>query len=274
MAWSARGSIHAAIGVDHGSSFEPAVRLDRAPEGSYIGFVSAAFDGAGVLHAAWIDGRTAPRGMEEPADLYTARLANGVAHEQNLTADQEPSICGCCRTHVSVDGDQVRITFRNTTEDGYRDIWRVDGDTDGHFVAPRRVGPAMWELRGCPVQGPITIGETTLWNEASTGRRRLLAGTAGDDGFAVVLQDSESWRIMSPPRVVAGSDGALLLVPGRPDGVLLTRRDEAWSVVADGLPMWATSAARDGDVVVLVGALNGSASVEEVPIATVHRAGA
>ena len=69
----------------------------------------------GVVHAAWIDGRFAPRGTHEPAELFYARVDDGEVTEINLTADQQDSICDCCRIDVDVRADdRVVIAFRNT----------------------------------------------------------------------------------------------------------------------------------------------------------------
>lgn len=262
VAWGGRGSIWAAVGHDHGTSWEPAVALTEA-EPAYRGFVSIDFDSTGALHGAWIDGRIAPAGMEEPADLYHSILRDGQAREQNLTADQEASICGCCRTHVDVDStDTVRITFRNAA-DGHRDIYRADLTADGTRTAFRRTGPAMWELRGCPVQGPITVGDVTLFNEASTGKRRLVAARAGDSEYSVVAEDGDDWRIASPPRAIAGAERALLL-PGRPHGRVLLPSGDGWTAAGPELPVWATAAVRNGDRLVVVGALSGAPHVAEM----------
>ena len=59
----------------------------------------------GVVHAAWIDGRFAPRGTHEPAELFHARVDDGEVTEINLTADQQDSICDCCRIDVDVRAD-------------------------------------------------------------------------------------------------------------------------------------------------------------------------
>jgi hypothetical protein len=86
-----------------------------------------------------------------------------------LTADQDDSICGCCRVDVDVrSDDRLVIAFRNTGG-GYRDMFRIEAGADRVFGEPARLGPLMWELNGCPVIGPLNVGEVTLWSEASTG---------------------------------------------------------------------------------------------------------
>ena len=258
IAWITRDrEVRAAISRDSGTRFEPSVKLNSDEgEGIYRGFVGTDVDDRGVLHAAWIDGRYAPKGREEPAELMYARLENGIAIEQNLTAEQTDSICGCCRIDVEVRGESVAIAFRNT-EDGYRDIFRVVGDLGGAFGAPARLGPPMWELRGCPTFGPANVGNTTIWGEASTGHRRLLAAGDSQGDFQVLLEDSDDWSIDRPPRPVVGSKETMILVPGRPTGKVLVAEGESWRVVADDLPSWAMSAMLDNGELALLGATKG-----------------
>lgn len=270
IAWTARGSdIRAAVSTDGGKSFAPSVALNSdAGARAYRGFVDVAVDAAGVTHAAWIDGRFAPQGAEEPAELFYARVEAGEVTEINLTEDQADTICGCCRVAVDVRADdRLVIAFRNTG-DGYRDIWRTEAGSDRVFAEPARLGPPMWELMGCPVFGAINVGEATLWAEASTGKRRLLVATETEGDFEVVVEDSEGWTIARPPRVIAGSDATrpLLLLPGRPGGVILSGAGTDWNIVASGVPAWAMSGAVLGDFIVVIGDLNGEFHSEALDI--------
>ena len=264
VAWSARGEIRGAMSRDHGASFEPSLALNAADgELVYRGFVDIDVDAEGVAHAAWIDARFAPRGAEEPAELYYARIDGSEVTEINLTEGQVDSICACCRVDIDVQPDkEVIIAFRNTGG-GYRDIHRMTGTMGSEFGEPIRLGPPMWELNGCPVIGPLNVGEATLWSEASTGKRRVLVATETDGKFEIVVEDSEEWRIDRPPRIVAENVGeALLLLPGRPTGLLLRGSGRSWGVVADDMPMWAMSGALIDGNLVLVGAINGQLQAE------------
>jgi len=265
MAWGTEGGeIFAAISTTSGRTFNSSIKLNQDSTKAYRGFPTIAFDAAGVLHAAWIDSRFAG-GAEEPADLYYATVHDGAAAEKNLTAAQEASICGCCRLQIEVDDSgELTIVFRNTTEDGYRDIFRVRGSTSGHFGDPERIGPAMWKLNACPMAGPVLAGPVTLWNEASTGKRRLLSAAGPGDEFGIVLEDSENWSIQRPPRLVVGVEAGspMYLVPGRPTGRLIRPEGATWKTVVDDLPQWSTSAAISGDRLLLLGSESGSARFE------------
>ncbi len=269
VAWTARGSdIRVAVSTDGGESFAPSVVLN-SDEGAraYRGFVDIAVDADGIAHAAWIDGRFAPRGAEEPAELFYARVENGEVTEINLTEDQVDSICGCCRIDVDVRAnDRLVIAFRNTG-DGYRDIFRIEAGADRVFGEPARLGPPMWELNGCPVIGPLNVGEATLWSEASTGKRRILAATDTSGAFEVVVEDGDDFAIERPPRIVVGSSvDTLLLLPGRPAGKLLAGEGTRWTTVASDLPRWAMSAAIVDGFLILLGSLDGELNAEVRPL--------
>jgi hypothetical protein len=271
VAWTARGSdIRAAISRDGGASFEPSLNLNSDEgAGAYRGFVDIDVDAAGIAHAAWIDGRFAPPRAEEPAELYYARIEDDLVTEINLTEQQADSICGCCRIDVDVrDDDTLVIAFRNTGG-GYRDVFRVEaGTADRAFGEPARLGPPMWELRGCPVIGPLNVGDATLWSEASTGKRRILAAVDTGGDFEVIAEDGEAWSIERPPRRVVGAPPGegLLLLPGRPGGKILRGAGSSWTVAAEDIPRWAMSAAVIGADLVLLGDLDGEAQAESRPL--------
>ena len=255
IAWTdADFDVHAAISTDGGRSFGAPLRLNQDTGDALQEFPDLAFDAGGVLHAVWNDPRIA-EGFEEPADLYYARIENGRVAERNLTANQEASVCGCCLPHIRTEANLgLTITFRNTTDDGYRDPFRITAGPDGRFSEPRRVSPPIWEIDACPIAGPIGIGDMTLWLDGSTGVRRLLSAWDPSRMPDVVLTDGAMWSLRYPPRLISASDSdtPLLLVPGRPASYVLGVRGHSWRVVEHDLPGWATSAAiRDGRLLIV-----------------------
>jgi hypothetical protein len=264
ISWgSAGGDIRVAISTDGGRSFPPSQRLDQADKPAYRGFPAIAYDADGDLHAVWIDARFAPRpGAEEPADLFYAKLSRDGVTEVNLTEQQEPSICGCCRPDLVATDDGVRATFRNTTADGYRDIFTLSGEPGAGFTAPQRIGTPLWELNGCPMSGPLGVGEEALFPDGSGGRKILMSGRADDHPAAAVFADHSTteWNLLYPPRPVVTQDGSreLLLVPGRPSGRLIERVDGDWKVLASEVPKWATSGVYSEGSLLVVGSPGGA----------------
>jgi hypothetical protein len=263
-----RAQIRAAFGDRHGASWFPSFRLDQASSPAYRSFTAAGFDADGRLHAVWIDSRLAPQaGAEEPADLFYARVSKaasewGQVTEINLTADQEASICGCCRPDLETDPDgAVRAVFRNTGE-GYRDIFTISGNAEDGFEPPERVGPAAWRLEGCPMSGPLGLSPSgidrgVLWRDASGGEWELKEGRSGSEEVELVFPEGVGdWKMALSPRSVAASPEVLLL-PGRPTSRLITKREGTWELVRDDLPAWATSAAAVEAGLLVVGAVDG-----------------
>ncbi len=246
VAWGdTHGDVWVAFGGSHGATFDPPVRMNQNKETGAQSFPSIAFDGDGVLHAVWLDTRVSGTMQEEPADLYYARVTADGVTERNLTDDDTPSVCGCCRPGITAyEGGEVVVAFRNTTTDGYRDIFLTSGNLSSGFESLRRIGPPLWELSGCPMAGPLPLGEETLWNDASTGDRRTLIGQGFDRDPLVLLASSEDKTILYPPRRVAGTKSSWLLVPADPSAYLLHRdQEDGWVIAADDLPRWVTSAA-------------------------------
>jgi hypothetical protein len=255
VAWTdTEYDIQVAISNDDGTTFDAPFRLNQDEGEALQEFPSIAFDDNGILHAAWLDPRIAEDGLEEPADLYYARVENGVISEQNLTANQESSVCGCCLPDVQIDADNIVVTFRNTTADGYRDPFQVHGTVAGDFDAPNAVTAPVWQINACPVSGPIGIGDQVLWIDGSLGTRRLLESQGDGNPPKVVLEDTDDWFLDYPPRRITGTapDSLMLLLPAVP-AYILRRDGDEWTVLADDLPPWVLSAAQVGDELVMVG---------------------
>lgn len=259
-----RAQIRAAVGREHGTAWEPSIRLDQAEAPAYRSFTATTIDSDGALHAVWIDSRFAPQaGAEEPADLFYARLLDGEVTEINLTADQEASICGCCKPDLELAADgALRAIFRNTTADGYRDIFTISGSIEAGFAPPERVGPPTWKLRGCPMSGPVGLGDQVLWRDAESGQWVVKRGHPGTDHTTPIFAAGEDgWTSIASPREVAGS-AVTVLVPGTPYSRLIERRGDEWVIHRGDLPASATSAATLGDGLLVAGAVEGKLELE------------
>jgi hypothetical protein len=262
VAWSdSRGQVRAAESRDGGATFSPSFRLEQIDEPSYRGFPELVYDDKGVLHAVWIDSRFAEGMAEEPADLFYARIADGEVVERNLTADQEPTVCGCCRPAIEIaETGEPRMVFRNADADGYRDIFSVTGAIETGFSQPRRLGHPLWKLQGCPMSGPATAGGSVLWPDGSTGRKQIMvAGYDSPESTPLfVASAGVEWSPrLSPRRVSSTGAGELLLLPGRSTSRVMVRGEAGWAVVEDDLPPWASSAHFSDGALLLVGAVNG-----------------
>ena len=273
IAWTdSRAQIRAAISTDGGASFKPSIRMDKAAVPAYRAYPAISFDSSGDLHAIWIDSRFADGGAEEPADLYYATYSDGNVIEKNLTAEQEHSICGCCRTFIRAEDELLTMTFRNTTADGYRDPAIISGSEADGFSKPQAASDPLWELRGCPMAGPILAGDEVLWHDGSSGKKLIMIASAGDQPANTVFSEAErgDWIGRRPPRAITTSDGknSVLLLPGEPASRLIARSPAKWAAVADDLPSWAMSGAYDNGRLHLVGAPGGEFRFVSQAVAT------
>jgi hypothetical protein len=253
VAWTAKNNdIVLAVGSQYGRKFEPPVKLNQDQKQAFRTMPSVALSPDGVAHTVWLDPRSAPAGHEEPSDLFYAVVKDGAVSEANLTAKQEPTVCGCCRPYIAIDeaGD-FDIVFRNANEAGYRDISYIGGTADA-LSEPQPTSPPIWKLGGCPSAGPVLSHGGTMWKDASTGDWRMLWATDANLDPEVLFPDRENLELTHPPRAVSGQED-WLLVGARPHSLIATRVDGAWKVLRDDLPPWATSAAVIDDQLILVG---------------------
>ncbi len=272
LAWAdRRGQVRVAESSNGGRTFAPSIRLEQVDAAAYRGFPALAYGASGTLHAIWIDSRHAEGFAEEPADLFYATVEGGLVTETNLTATQEATVCGCCRTHLETTAaGQVRSFFRNADADGYRDIFATIGREGGAPWPPRRIGQPLWKLQGCPMSGPIAVGDHVLWPDGSSGKKLLMVADLSPAHAEPLFTDAQrgDWKPrLSPRRVVGDTGRELVLLPGQPGSRLVERAGSGeWQILADGLPVWATSALHHSNSLVLLGAVDGKALSETHPL--------
>ncbi len=244
-------NIMLAVGSNYGEEFEAPVKLNQDDGRAFRTMPSVALSPDGTAHAVWLDPRSAPKGMEEPSDLYHASVKNGVVIESNLTERQASTVCGCCRPYIAIDdNNNFDIVFRNASENGYRDISRIGGTT-GSLSEPQPTSPPIWKLNACPLAGPIVSQGGTLWKDASTGSWRMLFSTDANADPAELFTDRDDLDLIRSPRTVSGRE-AWVLVGANPNSLIATYHDGEWQVVRDDLPAWAASAVvSDGQLIVI-----------------------
>jgi hypothetical protein len=152
--------IRTARSADGGRTF-PAART-ISPEGvtGARGWESAAIDDAGVLHAAWLDGRNAQPHVPGAPHVHGA-MRQDIVHA--MWRDGEPvvespvadNVCFCCKTGVAAHGKDVFVVWRHLFPGGVRDI-AIARSADGGrtFAAPARVSADDWKIDACPDDGP------------------------------------------------------------------------------------------------------------------------
>jgi len=253
IVWTAAShDIMIAMGTNFGKTFDAPLKLNQDDKAAVRTMPSVSFSPDGASHAVWLDPRQAPKGMEEPSDLYYATVKNGNVTESNLTANQEQTVCGCCRPNISIDEeDQFNIVFRNADLNGYRDISRISGTSDS-LGEPQATSPPIWKLNACPSAGPIASQGGTLWKDASTGDWRMLWSTDANKAPTEVFKNQPDLELARSPRTVSGRKN-WILVGANDHSLIATLIDESWQIVLDDLPPWVSSAAIRGDELFLLG---------------------
>lgn len=253
IVWTAKNNdIMLAVSSNYGEVFNTPQKLNQDKGEAERTMPSVAVSPDGSVHAVWLDPREAPKGMEEPSDLYYASLDNDVLKELNLTANQELTVCGCCRPYIAIDdSSNFDIVFRNASAGGYRDISRIVG-TNESLGEPQPTSPPIWKLNACPSAGPIVSGGGTLWKDASIGEWRMLWSNDANAEPTELFTDRDNLELTNSPRTVSGRE-EWVLVGAKPFSMITTRKNGSWQIVRDDLPRWASSAVVINDQLILIG---------------------
>jgi hypothetical protein len=221
--------IRAAQSDDGGRTFSTSRTI--SPEGvtGARGWESAAIDDAGVVHAAWLDGRhAAPHVPGAPhvhgamrQDIVHAMWRDGEAVVETPVAD---NVCFCCKTGVAARGNDVFVVWRHLFPGGVRDIAIArSGDGGRTFGAPVRVSADDWKIDACPDDGPalaidgggaIHVTWPTLLQDRQTPHMAIFEAVSRDGGatFSARTRVDASGTGASHPRLAVSRTGARAIV--------------------------------------------------------------
>jgi hypothetical protein len=146
--------------------------------------------GAG-LGLVWLDGRAMrPEGAEPPADgdhgAMTLRFAS-YDRQWKQTADMpiDLRVCECCPTTAAVTADGILTAFRNRSDEEIRDIY-VSRFAAGQWSEPRAVHDDGWQIKACPVNGPMLSARgrnvVIAWFNAKEGEGHVFVAFSNDAG--------------------------------------------------------------------------------------------
>ena len=217
--------IRAARSSDGGRTFSQARTI--SPEGvtGARGWESAAIDDAGVVHAAWLDGRHAPPMVPGAKHVHGA-MRQDIVHAmwrdggQIIESPVADEVCFCCKTGVAVRGQDVFVVWRHLFPGGVRDI-AIARSADGGrtFSAPVRVSADDWKIDACPDDGPalaihgdgaIRVTWPTLLQEQGTPPHMAIFEAVSRDGGATFCR-GPAWTRQyraSHPRLAVSRAGS------------------------------------------------------------------
>jgi hypothetical protein len=236
--------IRAAQSLDGGRTFGATRTISPDGASGARGWESAAIDDAGVVHAAWLDGRHAqpspfvsrPASARQAApmppvakhvhgdmrqDIVHAMWRGGDAVVETPVAD---NVCFCCKTGVASRGSDVFVVWRHLFPGGVRDIAIARSTDGGHtFSAPARVSADEWKIDACPDDGPalaidgggaVHVTWPTLLQDGRAPHMAIFSAVSRDSGatFSPRTRVDESGTGASHPRIAISRAGKAAVV--------------------------------------------------------------
>ena len=172
--------IRLAISTDRGTTWSDPQWLhsDRAP--AEHGFVAYAVSPQGSVIASWLDGANTTTGG--PMMARAAELTDQGPRNETLLDDR---VCDCCQTAAAWTRQGPIVVYRDRSDDEIRDIYYTR-QVEGSWTTPVAVADDLWEVKGCPVNGPAVAADkdrvAVVWYTAAQGHSRVRAALSTDSG--------------------------------------------------------------------------------------------
>ncbi len=174
---------------DGGRTWSPAIRPHHDGTLTEHGFVSMLPWHDGRLLAVWLDGRNTGNaghdghGSRGAMSLRAATLDRDGARYDEAALDER--VCDCCSTSAARTPQGAVVVYRDRSDDERRDISIVSLSQEG-WSTPRTVHDDGWEIKGCPVNGPVVAtagaGVAVAWFTAAQAIPRVKVAFSSDEG--------------------------------------------------------------------------------------------
>jgi hypothetical protein len=189
--------VEVAWSLDGGDTWGEPVVPHRDGTLSEHGFVALfPWEGA-AMGAVWLDGRKyvgwdeeagAPSGSGPPEHPeMTLRFTTLTPETLGPEVLLDGRVCECCQTSAALTSRGPLVVYRNRTGAEIRDIWTVR-HVDGAWTEPAPVHEDGWEIRACPVNGPMVAADgaraAVAWFTAAGDEPRVRLGFSDDAGEA------------------------------------------------------------------------------------------
>ncbi|MDG2280267.1 MAG: hypothetical protein P8L42_06520, partial [Flavicella sp.] len=175
------GALYYTTSKDDGKTWTKKTKLVSEANSSSQSFFDLERLASGELAMIWLDNRFSTR-EKEGSTLFFTRTdkAGGLADEKPIAFNT----CQCCRTDLLIDGQNIKIAFRNIINQKIRDMFYITSNNEGDsFTEPIRISEDNWEIDGCPHTGPSLASNTTtsaVWFTAGQGNKGLFFATKND----------------------------------------------------------------------------------------------
>lgn len=139
------------------------------------------------FYVSWLDGRDTKNEKSEDNQmtLRTAIVGLDGTIKEDMVIDAR--VCDCCNTAIGITLSGPVVVYRDRSDDTeeIRDTYIVRW-VDGAWTAPKAIHNDLWNLNGCPVNGPAidTQEENVVvsWFTASNDTPRVLVAFSPDNG--------------------------------------------------------------------------------------------
>ncbi len=212
--------IRIALSRDGGERWSEPLIPHRDGTATEHGFVSLFATEDGQLAAAWLDGRNTQPESEAHGHAGGEMTLRYAAIGRDLRLHDEiqldARVCDCCQTSAAVTAEGPLVVYRDRSRLEERDI-AVVRRRDGLWEEPRALPADLWQIEGCPVNGPAVAAHdrrvAVAWFTAANDVPRVKLAFSVDAGASFGLP-------------VTVDDGKPL---GRVDAVLL---DDGGAIVS------------------------------------------
>lgn len=127
------------------------------------GFVSMIPLNQNEYFATWLDGRNTKGGHGDHSGAMTVR--GGIFSSEGEAKNEwelDNRTCDCCQTDAVMTPDGPVVVYRDRSENEIRDIF-ITKYKDENWTTPQPVANDLWEIAGCPVNGPsVATSENQL----------------------------------------------------------------------------------------------------------------
>lgn len=148
------------------------------------GFVSMLPMEEGKTFITWLDGRNTKNESGETAMTLRA----GIFDQEGNTLQEwelDNRVCDCCQTAAAMTDQGPVVIYRDRSENEIRDM-SVVRLVNGEWTQPSPLAVELWEIAGCPVNGPAITAQgrnvAAAWFNAKGGTPKVKLAFSEDAG--------------------------------------------------------------------------------------------
>ena len=176
------------VSNDNGSQWNSAFSPHNDQTNTEHGFVSKVESTDGQLLSIWLDGRQYAYAEQDTMlvkqmSLRAAMINKQGSVEKNYLIDNR--VCDCCQTDVAMTREGPIVVYRDRSDGEIRDIY-YSRLINGTWTQPKAVFDDLWEIAGCPVNGPAIVAKdeqvAVTWFTAADNNPQIKVAFSEDSG--------------------------------------------------------------------------------------------